>query len=693
VSVQDFEDALGIAISDGNDCWGYTSPSGREYALMGLDSAMAVVDLTDPTSPVILGGVPHPSSPWADVKSFGERAYVVNESGGGVQVVDLSRVDEGIVTLETSIDLGGQASTSHNIALNEASGFAYLCGSNGFNGGLVALDLSNPGQPVLAGAYTDTYVHDAEIVSFTTGPNAGREIAFCYVGERGIDIVDVTDKSNMFRVSRTTYPGLEYAHQGWFDPERGLLFTNDEVDEIVSGGPTMTRVFDVASIEAPVRLGEFTSGLQVIDHNLYARDGIVFQANYRSGLRVFDASGDPTDPVETGFFDTFPGPDAIEFDGAWSVYPFFERSTVIVSDIQGGLFVLDAGFAIAGGSPASIEILERPGATASPGVDAVRARVTAQGDAALDGLPRLVVDTPTGPAAFEMVAQGDDVYEAIFPDLACGATASYFVQVETTVGLAVSEPLGAPLGAFETIVASEEAALFADDFQSDRGWIVGSPDDDAVTGVWERAEPIGTAAAPGEDATPGPGGLCYVTGAGSSGGGLGDDDVDGGRTTLTSPALDATGDGVAFIEYARWYSNDRGASPDEDAMVVLISNDNGANWTTLEVVDENAQAWVTRRFRLADLVTPTDRVRVRFIASDEGGGSIVEAGVDDVRVWLARCVPACPADVSGDGRVDAADLAVLVAGWGAAGLGDLDGSGAIDAADLAALIATWGPCE
>lgn len=49
------------------------------------------------------------------------------------------------------------------------------------------------------------------------------------------------------------------------------------------------------------------------------------------------------------------------------------------------------------------------------------------------------------------------------------------------------------------------------------------------------------------------------------------------------------------------------------------------------------------------------------------------------------------ADLNGDGRVDAADLTVLLALFGSAGpLGDLDGSGAINAADLTILLNAWG---
>ena len=54
----------------------------------------------------------------------------------------------------------------------------------------------------------------------------------------------------------------------------------------------------------------------------------------------------------------------------------------------------------------------------------------------------------------------------------------------------------------------------------------------------------------------------------------------------------------------------------------------------------------------------------------------------------------CAADIDGSGSVDAGDLALVLAGWGAcAGCpADLDGSGTVDASDLALTLAGWGGC-
>ena len=76
-----------------------------------------------------------------------------------------------------------------------------------------------------------------------------------------------------------------------------------------------------------------------MDHNLFVQGDLIYEANYTSGLRVFDATN-PIAPVEIGFFDTYPESDAVGSGGAWAPYPFLPSGIVIVSDYTRGLFVL-----------------------------------------------------------------------------------------------------------------------------------------------------------------------------------------------------------------------------------------------------------------------------------------------------------------------------------------------------------------
>jgi hypothetical protein len=172
------------------------------------------------------------------------------------------------------------------------------------------------------------------------------------------------------------------------------------------------------------------------------------------------------------------------------------------------------------------------------------------------------------------------------------------------------------------------------------------------------------------------------------GGAVGAADIDGGTTTLTSPTFLASG-ANAFISYWRHYSNNQGSAPGEDSMPVLISNDGGINWVQLELVTENAGAWVQKSFRISDFVAPTANMKLRFVARDLANGSVVEAAVDDVQVVNYDCSVA--ADINRDGKVDGADLGQLLSAWGQAGATDLNQDGTTDGADLGRLLSSWAP--
>ena len=101
--------------------------------------------------------------------------------------------------------------------------------------------------------------------------------------------------------------------------------------------------------------------------------------------------------------------------------------------------------------------------------------------------------------------------------------------------------------------------------------------------------------------------------------------------------LDASTIDDPIVSYRRWYSNDFGADPNNDVMPIEISNNGGSSWTLLENVTENAGVWVYREFTISDYVTPSSNMQLRFIAGDLNAGSVVEAGIDELRVGSISC--------------------------------------------------------
>lgn len=678
--------SIDAGATSGNDCWGYVSPSGREYAIMCVSNGTAVFDVTNPAAPVKIGFIPGAQSLWRDAKVFGNRAYVVTEGGVGIQTINLSQVDSGVISLESTVTAGSGGLATHNVAINEQSGYLYRCG--GGSSGLRFYNLNvTPGSPQYVGEWAAYYVHDAQIVSYTSGPYAGKEIAFCCAGlnggnvETGLYVVDVTNKSAPVLLSRILYPNARYSHQGWLTEDRKYFLLGDELDEGASQPFTTTYVIDVQNLTSLAYLGQFGNSTAAITHNCYTHNGKMFQANYRSGMRVFDVSnaGVPSSVTEVAYFDTYPGSDSAQFNGLWSCYPYFPSGTVIGSDLERGLFVWRLGeeevqISFPGGAPQRV----------SPSGQALDFDVTI--------LPGTVVtnrrfywNTTSGTVTLPITQVDADTFRVQLPSSTCGSTVGFAVEFVTA-----ADRYRLPgAGFLQAISADGEGTGFTDTMETNLGWTVGATGDNATAGLWVRADPVGTTAQPENDHTV-DGVNCWVTGNGQVGGAVGAADIDGGTTTLVSPVFDATVVDEPRLTYFRWYSNNQGSAPNEDSMPVEISNDGGTTWVQLELVTENAGVWVEKTFRIADVVTPTSTMRVRFRARDLGNGSVVEAGVDDVKVFGYDCTAARPGDLNGDGVVDGADLGVLLGNWGNPGSGDIDGNGTVDGADLGAMVADWG---
>ncbi len=330
----------------------------------------------------------------------------------------------------------------------------------------------------------------------------------------------------------------------------------------------------------------------------------------------------------------------------------------------------DLAFTYPDGLPAMID----------PGGDSFGVVVSGQnGGVPAPGTGMLHYDAGGGFIAVAMQDVAPNVYDAVFPALRCGDTVAYYVSAETDDGDVVNDPITAPATSQTALVASAISDVFTDDFEADMHWTV-SNSPGLPTGQWQRGVPLGGGDR-GDPPTDADGsGQCYVTHNID-----GDFDIDGGSTTLTSPVLDAT-QGTPVVTYWRWFSNTFGASPFQDIFVVEVSANGGGTWTNLETVGPSGNqvdgGWFEVSHFVEDVIPATDQFRIRFTASDVDPGSVVEAGVDGVRLRALECGEACPWDLDGSGAVGINDLLELLAAWGAPwGI-----------KDLLALLAAWGAC-
>lgn len=329
-----------------NDIWGWTSPAGEEYALVGTTASLAVVRVTDPENPVFLGSLPSQEpgnigNLWGHPGVFENFAYYTSEIvGSEIEVVDLSVLDglgpassaDAELSAPRSKFSGGGYLSAHNIQVNEETGYAYVAGVRlepGADNNACGLDEpprfntliydlnTDPTNPGVAACLPDVGEHDFYPVVYH-GPDErfqGREILFVFdgrdrnlpVGERiggFTEIWDVTDKANIEVLASFRVPGLVFSHNGWTTEEQDFLFIGDELDELVMAGwrfteffaqpvddptnkpPTGTYIIDIRELDKPVPVERFEHETVSLDHNFIVKDDKIYLANYTSGTRV-----------------------------------------------------------------------------------------------------------------------------------------------------------------------------------------------------------------------------------------------------------------------------------------------------------------------------------------------------------------------------------------------------------------------
>ena len=340
--------------------------------------------------------------------------------------------------------------------------------------------------------------------------------------------------------------------------------------------------------------------------------------------------------------------------------------------------------------PTTLSVLIKPGFEQ---VLAGTARLHVQG---LDGLTHIV----------PLAQTGGNFYEGTLPRLACGTVLNYWVSVEGSISGQVSDPAGAP-NLTRSLESGHILDVFEDDMETNTGWLVGAGDDDATAGIWNRMNPEGTDAQPEDDRSP-VGTQCWVT-DGRAGTSNGTYDVDGGKTTLTSPQLNLLAANDPLLSYWRWYSNGVGLNAHQDTFLVQVQGSLTEPWRTVETVGPSGPdtdgGWLYHQFRVRDYINPTAQTRIRFIAQDDAPGGIVEAAIDDVGILDFGCDGnEGVADCNENGIADSDDIAFgFSLDVDASGVpdecetsftpGDLDQSGCVDLSDLGILLGCWGnPC-
>ncbi len=655
-----------------NDIWGYAAPNGDEYAIVGLQTGVSVVSLIDPANPVEVAFLAGESSTWRDIKTWDQYAYVTNETGSGLMVIDLTDPNNATSVNYTDLGNGDILSSIHNIYIDE-NGYVYLAGASVNNGGAVILDVfTDPANPAFVSYGAAVYAHDYYA--------RGNILYASEIYEGALTLYDVSDKNNIIQLGSETTP-FEFTHNAWPNDAADVVFTTDEQ----ANAPVAS--YDVSDPNNITLLDEFvpieTLGEGVIPHNVHVWNDWLIVSYYTDGCILVDGSN-PSNLIEVGNFDTFI-PASTGFDGVWGAYPYLPSGLVLLSDIGNGLYILEPNYvracwlegtvtdAVTNAPIDGVEVLitatQANGANTDPNgnyetgiatAGTYDVTFTATGydpltvQATIINGEIIILDVQLNPANVAVVTgqvtdalTGQPVPNAIV--LLEGTSGSFEGTADFSGNFSISaanDSYTVATGAWgylhtsqnemvENGTASFDVELtrgYQDDFFADFGWTVSGS---AITGIWERGDPNGTTsggelANPEDDVTGDLGNAAYVTG--NDGGGVGADDVDDGTMILTSPTFGLNGYVAPELQYNLWFYNGGGQGMPDDEMVVKI--DNGVTTVVLETLTAGTGGWApTASFILNDFIALTGNMRVIFETGDAPGNShLVEAGVDAFKI-------------------------------------------------------------
>ena len=654
---------------------GYVDSLGNEYALVGYDQGLSIVDVTDPANPFIAFDVPGPNSIWREVKTWQHFAYVTTEGGGGLQIVDLTNLPSSVSSTLWTGDgaIAGQLGSIHSLHID--NGYVYIHGSNLFSGATIIASLANPANPTYEGFTPGGYVHDGYVRNDT--------LWACHINAGYFSAIDVHNKANPIELATKNTPS-NFTHNCWLNDAGSALFTTDEVSNSYL---TSYDVTDVANIKELDRI-QVTPGSGSFIHNTHTLNDYEIVSWYNDGIAIVDVAR-PDNMIIVGTYDTYAQGCCSGEDGCWGVYPYLPSGNLVCSDITNGLYVLTPNY-VRGCYLEGLVTDSLSGAPINTVTIAILTTTISKknklsGEYKTGYVTAGLYDVQFSKAGYQTrIISGVSLQNgvlttlnvALFP-LTALSVSGHVTDINT--GLSIPNALvnfdnpitgentqtdssgnfilsgvnpdnyniSIGLWGYKTYCANVVNVSstnntfnvtldkgYYDDFALDFGWTISG----STTNAWVRGVPIGTnqggvIANPDIDVSNDCGASCLVTDNG--GGSATAHDVDGPATTISSPKFDLTQYTNPIINYYRWfYDGTLSFGPPNDTLIISLSN--GLTSVELERVTPSSTGngtWVPSSFQVNTFITPTANMILSATTSDVGPVfNVVEGGLDKFEV-------------------------------------------------------------
>jgi uncharacterized protein (TIGR03437 family) len=312
------------------DVWG---EGNYAYLASYNGTGVMIIDISDTANPRMAGYYnPGEGGRFQDVVVINGIGYFGSESRGGLHIVDVRNPANPVLLSQVNTEQNGHPNV-HEIFV--ADGALYEADSR--TNRVKVFDVRNPAAPVFVRDIdtNDPRVHAAVV-------NNGRLFTSGLGGKT--DIYDVRRVLTEQPAHLGTVDSGQGSHSSWASNDGTLLAVARETP---NGD---VRLFDITNPSSATLITTISAqslGIEAFSpHNPYIVGNLLFVSWYQAGLVVVDITT-PTQPRLVGSYDTHQG-EINGFDGCWGVYPFLGFDRLLVSDLDGGLYIVDATAALTG---------------------------------------------------------------------------------------------------------------------------------------------------------------------------------------------------------------------------------------------------------------------------------------------------------------------------------------------------------
>lgn len=324
--------------------WGwFQSSTNKEYAIIGSSIGTYFIDVTVPSSPSVSAFVPGKQGcTWREIKTYQNYCYVVSDDAAPntFQIIDMSTLPSTVTVVHNGTSYFERG---HTIYIDQDK--MYI-GSTTYTGSayspMTVWSLATPTAPVLLRKLEQ----DMPSISSVHDMFVRNDTVFASCGYQGLYLLKFNPATNAFTQmgSYTGYTSSAYNHSSFLTQDaKHLIFC----DEVPSALPI--RIVDVQNFSNIQPVQTWNPHPGTTPHNPYLiGNKWAIVSCYQDGLMIYDISS-PTTVWQSGYFDTYPqggfntgNYNGQDYRGNWGAYPYLPSGIIVASDMQNGVFLLDA---------------------------------------------------------------------------------------------------------------------------------------------------------------------------------------------------------------------------------------------------------------------------------------------------------------------------------------------------------------